>query len=246
MSEEWITGKNPVLETLKSGRSVNKVLVLESMKQQVQQQIIQAAKQQQVNVQKVPKQKLDAIGDHHQGVAASVAAYDYASLDDLFAVAESRQEAPFFILLDQLEDPHNLGSIMRTADAVGAHGIVIPKRRSVQLTQTVAKSSTGAIEHIPVARVTNMNQAIEELKDRQVWVVGTDASATEDYRQSSYDMPIALVVGSEGQGMSRLVAKNCDWFVKLPMKGHVTSLNASVSASILMYEVLRKREQVGD
>ncbi|MDQ0160424.1 23S rRNA (guanosine(2251)-2'-O)-methyltransferase RlmB [Alkalibacillus salilacus] len=246
MSEEWITGKNPVLETLKSGRSVNKLLVLETMKQQAQQQLIQAAKQQNVQVQKVPKQKLDAIGSHHQGVAASVAAYDYADLDDLFAKAEAKSEAPFFILLDQLEDPHNLGSIMRTADAVGAHGIVIPKRRSVQLTQTVAKASTGAIEHIPVVRVTNMNQTIEELKQNGVWVVGTDASAEEDYRHAAYDMPIALVVGSEGQGMSRLVAKNCDWFVKLPMKGQVTSLNASVSASILMYEVLRKRDQVGE
>ncbi|WP_411954443.1 23S rRNA (guanosine(2251)-2'-O)-methyltransferase RlmB [Alkalibacillus sp. S2W] len=246
MSEEWITGKNPVLETLKSGRSVNKLLVLETMKPQAQQQLIQAAKQQNVQVQKVPKQKLDAIGSHHQGVAASVAAYDYADLDDLFARAEARNEAPFFILLDQLEDPHNLGSIMRTADAVGAHGIVIPKQRSVQLTQTVAKASTGAIEHIPVARVTNMNQTIEELKEHNVWIVGTDASANQDYREAEYDMPIALVVGSEGQGMSRLVAKNCDWFVKLPMKGQVTSLNASVSASILMYEVLRKRDQVGE
>ncbi|NIK12914.1 23S rRNA (guanosine(2251)-2'-O)-methyltransferase RlmB [Alkalibacillus almallahensis] len=246
MSEEWITGKNPVLETLKSGRSVNKLLVLETMKPQAQQQLIQAAKQQNVQVQKVPKQKLDAIGGHHQGVAASVAAYDYADLDDLFARAEAKNEAPFFILLDQLEDPHNLGSIMRTADAVGAHGIVIPKQRSVQLTQTVAKASTGAIEHIPVARVTNMNQTIEELKEHNVWIVGTDASADQDYREAAYDMPIALVIGSEGQGMSRLVAKNCDWFVKLPMKGQVTSLNASVSASILMYEVLRKRDQVGE
>ncbi|WP_188208029.1 23S rRNA (guanosine(2251)-2'-O)-methyltransferase RlmB [Alkalibacillus aidingensis] len=246
MSEEWITGKNPVLETLKSGRSVNKVLVLETMKPQVQKQIINTAKQQGVHVQKVPKQKLDPIGDHHQGVAALVAAYDYTTIDDLFKTAEDRQEAPFFILLDELEDPHNLGSIMRTADAVGAHGIIIPKRRSVQLTQTVAKASTGAIEHIPVSRVTNMNQAIEELKERGVWVVGTDASGEQDYRESDYDMPIALVIGSEGRGISRLVAKNCDWLVRMPMRGNVTSLNASVSAGILMYEIYRKRFPVGD
>lgn len=246
VSEEWITGKNPVIETLKSGRSVNRVLVLETMKPQVQKQIFDIAKQQGVYVQKVPKQKLDTIGDHHQGVAASVAAYDYASLDDLFQVAEKRQEAPFFLLLDELEDPHNLGSIMRTADAVGAHGIIIPKHRSVQLTQTVAKASTGAIEHIPVVRVTNMNQTIEELKERGLWIVGTDAKGKQDYRQSEYDMPIALVIGSEGRGISRLVAKNCDWLVHMPMKGKVTSLNASVSAGILMYEIYRKRYPLGD
>ncbi|GAA0470001.1 23S rRNA (guanosine(2251)-2'-O)-methyltransferase RlmB [Alkalibacillus silvisoli] len=241
MNEEWITGKNPVLETLKSGRSVNKVFILESMKPQVQKQVFNAAKQQGINVQKVPKQKLDSIGENHQGVAASVAAYDYSSLDDLFQIAEARQEAPFFILLDELEDPQNLGSIMRTADAVGAHGIIIPKRRSVQLTQTVAKASTGAIEYIPVVRITNMNQTIEELKERGVWVVGTDAKGEQDYRRSAYDMPLALVIGSEGRGISRLVAKNCDWLVHMPMKGEVTSLNASVSAGILMYEIYRKR-----
>ncbi|TFB14747.1 23S rRNA (guanosine(2251)-2'-O)-methyltransferase RlmB [Filobacillus milosensis] len=241
MSEEWIMGKNSVIEALKSGRPINKVLILESMEHRAQSPIVKLAKQNNVFVQKVPKRKLDQIADHHQGVVASVAAYSYASIDDLFALAKERDESPFFILLDELEDPRNLGSIMRTADAVGAHGIIIPKRRSVQLTQTVAKASTGAIEYIPVARVTNMNHTIDRLKSEGVWVVGTDAKGDQDYRELDYDMPLALVIGSEGKGISRLVLKNCDWLVNLPMRGKVTSLNASVSASLMMYEVYRKR-----
>lgn len=245
MNEEWIVGKNPVIEALKSGRPINKIFMLESMEGRVQSQIIKSAKQQGVLVQKVPKHKLDQIAEHHQGVVASVAAYEYAEIDDLLENARNKNEAPFLILLDELEDPRNLGSIMRTADAVGAHGIIIPKRRSVQLTQTVAKASTGAIEYIPVARVTNMNQTIERLKEEGVWIVGTDAKGKQDYRELDYDLPLAVVVGSEGKGISRLVLKNCDWLVRLPMKGHVTSLNASVSASLLMYEVYRKRFPIG-
>ncbi|RPF49966.1 23S rRNA (guanosine(2251)-2'-O)-methyltransferase RlmB [Aquisalibacillus elongatus] len=245
MQEEWIMGKNPVSEALKSGRPINKILILESMESRAQSPIMKLAKQHDVLVQKVPKQKLDQVGNHHQGVAASVAAYEYAEIDDLLAKANEKQEAPFFLLLDELEDPRNLGSIMRTADAVGAHGIIIPKRRSVQLTQTVAKASTGAIEYIPVARVTNMNQTIERLKQEGIWVVGTDAKGEHDYREIDYDMPLALVVGSEGKGISRLVLKNCDWLIRLPMRGKVTSLNASVSASLLMYEVYRNRFPVG-
>ncbi|MFD2640154.1 23S rRNA (guanosine(2251)-2'-O)-methyltransferase RlmB [Piscibacillus salipiscarius] len=245
MNEEWIMGKNPVIEALKSGRPINKILMLESMEGRVQSQIVKSAKQQGVLVQKVPKHKLDQIAEHHQGVVASVAAYEYAEIDDLLENARKKDEAPFLILLDELEDPRNLGSIMRTADAVGAHGIVIPKRRSVQLTQTVAKASTGAIEYIPVARVTNMNQTIERLKEEGIWVVGTDAKGKQDFRELDYDLPLAVVVGSEGKGISRLVLKNCDWLVRLPMKGHVTSLNASVSASLLMYEVYRNRFPLG-
>ncbi|MFC0013900.1 MULTISPECIES: 23S rRNA (guanosine(2251)-2'-O)-methyltransferase RlmB [Allobacillus] len=246
MSEEWIVGRNAVLETLKSGRAMNKMLVLETMKPAAQGELIQAAKQANIHVQKVPRNKLDQLGEHHQGVAASVAAYEYIDLEDLLRIPEDKNETPFFVLLDELEDPHNLGSIMRTADAIGVHGIIIPKRRSVQLTQTVAKASTGAIEYVPVARVTNMAQTIERLKEENIWVVGTDASASEDYRQGTYDMPLALVIGSEGKGISRLVAKKCDWHIKLPMVGHVTSLNASVSASLLMYEVYRKRNPLGE
>lgn len=219
MSEEWIVGRNAVLETLKSGRAINKVLILESMKPAAQGELIQAAKKANIHVQKVPRNKLDQLGDHHQGVAASVAAYDYLELEDLLNIPAKKNETPFFVLLDELEDPHNLGSIMRTADAIGVHGIIIPKRRSVQLTQTVAKASTGAIEYVPVARVTNMAQTIERLKEENIWIIGTDASASEDYRQGAYDMPLGLVIGSEGKGISRLAAKNaigtfvCRWLV---------------------------------
>lgn len=182
----------------------------------------------------------------HQGVVAQVAAYEYAELDELYKAAEERNEQPFFLILDELEDPHNLGSIMRTADAVGAHGIVIPKRRAVGLTTTVAKASTGAIEHIPVARVTNLARTLEEMKERGIWVVGTDASAREDYRNMDGNMPLALVIGSEGKGMGRLVKEKCDFLIKLPMAGKVTSLNASVAAGLLMYEVYRKRNPLGE
>lgn len=181
----------------------------------------------------------------HQGVVAQVAAYEYAELDDLYKAAEENEQ-PFFLILDELEDPHNLGSIMRTADAVGAHGIVIPKRRAVGLTTTVAKASTGAIEHIPVARVTNLARTLEEMKERGIWVVGTDASAREDFRNMDGNMPLALVIGSEGKGMGRLVKEKCDFLIKLPMAGKVTSLNASVAAGLLMYEVYRKRNPVGE
>lgn len=170
-----------------------------------------------------------------------MAAYQYAELDDLFAAAEAKDEMPFFIILDELEDPHNLGSIMRTADSVGAHGIIIPKRRSVGLTQTVAKASTGAMEYVPVVRVTNMVRTMEELQKRGLWIFGTDAKGSSDYRTMDVDMPLAIVIGSEGFGMSRLVREKCDFLVHLPMRGKVTSLNASVAASLLLYEVYRKR-----
>ncbi|MBB6455206.1 23S rRNA (guanosine2251-2'-O)-methyltransferase [Salirhabdus euzebyi] len=246
MQEEWIVGKNPVIEALKSGRTINKVFLLEHMKPQAAYQIIQLCKQSGVIVQQVPKKKLEQIGQNHQGVAASVAAYDYAELEDLFKKAEQQKEDPFFIILDELEDPHNLGSILRTADAVGAHGVIIPKRRSVQLTQSVVKASTGAVEYVPVARVTNIARTIDELKEKNVWVVGTDAKGEEDYRQLKGDMPLALVIGSEGKGLSRLVRDKCDWLIRLPMKGKVTSLNASVAASLLLYEVYRKRYPLGE
>ncbi|MBM7555107.1 23S rRNA (guanosine(2251)-2'-O)-methyltransferase RlmB [Thalassobacillus pellis] len=246
MKEEWIIGKNPVMEALKSGRAINKILISEQLQHQAFQKIQQLAKENGAAVQKVPKKKIDQqVEGNHQGVAASVAAYTYSTLDDLFAKSEEKGEAPFYLILDEISDPHNLGSILRTADAAGAHGVIIPKRRSVGLTATVAKTSTGAIEYIPVARVTNISRTIDELKERHVWVVGTDADGTEDFRQLDGSMALALVIGSEGKGMSRIVKEKCDWTVQLPMKGKVTSLNASVAASLLMYEVYRKRHPVG-
>jgi 23S rRNA (guanosine2251-2'-O)-methyltransferase len=241
-NKDYIIGKNPVMEALRSERDINKILIAESSQRGQMQPLIQLAKEANVIVQFVPKKKLDQISDeNHQGVLAYVAAYQYAEIDDLFAAAEKKSETPFFLLLDEIEDPHNLGSIMRTADAVGAHGIIIPKRRAVGLTATVAKASTGAIEHIPVVRVTNMARTIDELKERGIWIAGTDASGKQDYRQFDGTLPLGLVIGSEGKGMGRLVRDKCDFLINLPMAGKVTSLNASVAAALLMYEVYRRR-----
>ncbi|GAB2568313.1 23S rRNA (guanosine(2251)-2'-O)-methyltransferase RlmB [Gracilibacillus alcaliphilus] len=247
MNDEWIMGRNTVIEALESGRTVQKLCVSDSLNPAFLRKLQKLAKEHEAPLQRVPRKKLDQlVSGNHQGVAAQVAAYEYASLEDLFAAADTKGEPPFFVVLDGIEDPHNLGSILRSADATGVHGVIIPKRRAVGLTSTVAKTSVGAIEHIPVARVTNIVQAIEELKARHVWVVGTEATATEDYRQLDGKLPIALVMGNEGKGISRLVKKNCDWTISLPMIGSVSSLNASVAASVLMYEVLRKRDQQGE
>ncbi|WP_188456362.1 23S rRNA (guanosine(2251)-2'-O)-methyltransferase RlmB [Virgibacillus oceani] len=247
MDQEMIIGKNPVIEALKSGRSVNKVLLSEQLNVNSQGKIRKLAKSAGTIVQKVPRNKLDHLSDgNHQGVIAYVASYQYADLDDLYARADKRGEEPFFIILDELWDPHNLGSILRTADATGAHGVIIPKRRSVGLTQVVAKTAAGALEHVPVARVTNIANTIDELKGKNIWVVGTEATANEDYRSLDGTIPIALVIGNEGKGMSRLVKDKCDWTVNLPMKGKVSSLNASVACSLLLYEVFRKRYPLGE
>lgn len=246
MEQEIIIGKNPVMEALRSGRSVNKVLMSDQLNRNVQGKFKQLAKTAETVVQQVPRSKLDQLaGGSHQGVAAYVASYQYAMLEELFTNAAERNEEPFFIILDELEDPHNLGSILRTADAVGAHGVIIPKRRSVGLTAAVAKTSAGALEHIPVARVTNIANTIESLKRENVWVVGTDADGTEDYRELDGVIPVALVIGNEGKGISRLVKEKCDWTVSLPMNGQVSSLNASVACSLLLYEVYRKRHPLG-
>ncbi|KAA0544120.1 23S rRNA (guanosine(2251)-2'-O)-methyltransferase RlmB [Bacillus sp. BGMRC 2118] len=247
MSEEMVMGKNAVIEALKSGRDINKIWVAEGAQKGQTQQVLQLAKESGVIVQFAPRKKLDQMAEgNHQGIVAQVAAYKYSELDDLFALANERGQDPFFLLLDEIEDPHNLGSILRTADAAGAHGVIIPKRRAVGLTATVAKASTGAIEYIPVVRVTNMSRTIEELKERGVWIVGTDASGKLDYRQMDATLPLGIVIGSEGKGMSRIVRDKCDFLVQLPMVGKVTSLNASVAGSLLMYEVLRKRQPFGE
>lgn len=248
MASEFIVGRNPVLEALRSEHAINKIWINEGARGGQISDIINLAKSNQVVVQKVPKKKLEHLAktSNHQGVVASIAAYDYADLETILEQADKKGDMPFVLLLDELADPHNLGSILRTADAVGAHGVIIPKHRSSGLTATVAKASTGAIEHVPVARVTNLARTIDELKERGLWFIGTDASGKEDYRETSYDMPLGLVIGSEGKGISRLVKKKCDFLIKLPMVGHVTSLNASVAASLLMYEVFRKRQPLGE
>lgn len=195
-----------------------------------------------IQVQSVPKSKLDMLSNQgvHQGVLAAVAAHDYAELEDIFEKAAQKNEEPFILILDGVEDPHNLGSIMRTADATGVHGIIIPKRRAVGLTSVVAKTSTGAIEHVSVVRVTNLTQTIAELKERGVWVFATDMHGTS-YTKWQVKGALALVIGNEGKGVSRLVKENCDELLTIPMTGHVQSLNASVAAGILMYEVFRGR-----
>lgn len=245
-TNEIIAGKNPVLEALRSGREMNKVWIAEGVKKAGVAELLQLAREAGIIVQFVPKNKLDQLtdGDNHQGVAASVAAYRYADIDELFESASSRNEDPFFLILDELEDPHNLGSILRTADATGVHGVIIPKRRAVGLTSVVAKTSTGAIEHIPVVRVTNLAQTVDDLKKRGVWIAGTDAKGSADYRQMDAKLPLAVIIGSEGKGMSRLLKEKCDFLYHMPMVGKVTSLNASVAAALLMYEVLRNRQPV--
>lgn len=245
-TNEIIAGKNPVLEALRSGREMNKVWIAEGVKKAGVAELLQLAREAGIIVQFVPKNKVDQLTDgaNHQGIAASVAAYRYADIDELFESASLRNEDPFFLILDELEDPHNLGSILRTADATGVHGVIIPKRRAVGLTSVVAKTSTGAIEHIPVVRVGNLAQTVDDLKKRGVWIAGTDAKGSADYRQMDAKLPLAVIIGSEGKGVSRLLKEKCDFLYHMPMVGKVTSLNASVAAALLMYEVLRNRQPV--
>lgn len=246
IENEILSGKNPVLEALRAGREMNKVWIAEGVKKAGITEILELAKVAGVIVQFVPKNKVEQLTDgaNHQGIAASVAAYRYAEIDELFELAASRNEDPFFLILDELEDPHNLGSILRTADATGVHGVIIPRRRAVGLTGVVAKTSTGAIEHIPVARVGNLAQTVDDLKKRGLWIAGTDAKGSSDYRRMDAKLPLAIIIGSEGKGMSRLLKEKCDFLYHMPMVGQVTSLNASVAAAILMYEVLRNRQPV--
>lgn len=241
-STEFIIGRHPAVAALKSDQAINKVFIQKGLKSDALGQIIQLAKERQLIISNVPKAKLDQMTDHqnHQGVVLAVAAYQYSQIDDLFANAETHQEDPFFLILDELADPHNLGSILRTADAAGVHGIIIPKRRSVGLTSVVAKTSTGAIEHVPVARVTNLVQTAKELQQRGVWLFGTDMQGT-DYRQWQAQGAVALVIGNEGKGISPLLKKTCDEMLTIPMIGHVQSLNASVAASLLIYQGFNSR-----
>ncbi|MBI5975622.1 23S rRNA (guanosine(2251)-2'-O)-methyltransferase RlmB [Staphylococcus canis] len=246
MDQEVIVGRHAVKEAMKSGHAINKILVQEGIKKQQIEDLLKKAKSLKLVVQTVPKSKLDLISEApHQGVAAYVAPYEYKPLETFLEETADLSHLPTVIILDGLEDPHNLGSILRTADATGVDGIIIPKRRSVALTQVVAKSSTGAIQHVPVIRVTNLSQTIDVLKEKGYWIAGTEADNATDYREMQVDMPLGIVIGSEGQGMSRRVKEKCDFYIKIPMVGHVNSLNASVAASLMMYEVLRKRQPIG-
>ncbi|MGG1597689.1 23S rRNA (guanosine(2251)-2'-O)-methyltransferase RlmB [Paenibacillus naphthalenovorans] len=243
MEEEFIGGKHSVLEALRSGRTINKIWIAEQAQKQLAQPIIAEAKRSGVVVQLADKRKLDqmASGLQHQGIVAQVTAYAYVEVEDLLARAEERGEMPFLLLLDEIEDPHNLGSILRTADCTGVHGVIIPKRRSVGLTAAVSKTSAGAVEYVPVARVTNLAQTIELLKERGVWVAGADVGAEQPVYQTNLNLPLAIVIGNEGKGIGRLIKEKCDFLLKLPMFGQINSLNASVAASVFMYEVVRQR-----
>lgn len=247
MSDELITGKNPLLQAIKSGRTIHKVFISERINRQTERELRRLLKGKPVPIQKVPRQKLDELTTgKHQGIAAFVANYTYVSVEEILKRAEAANELPFLIILDELEDPHNLGAILRTADAAGVHGVIIPERRAVGLTETVAKASAGAIEHVPVARVTNIVRTMEQLKDEHIWVVGTDEKGPDDYRTLDGETALAVVIGNEGRGISRLVKENCDWLVHIPMQGSIPSLNASVAASLLMFEIFRKRNPLGE
>ena len=240
MEDSVVFGRNAVAEALKSGRPANALYIADDAKSLSE--IIALAKVQGVVLKNTKREKLAQMcgATQHQGVVLSVAVQAYASLDDLFALAEQKHELPFFVICDEIEDPHNLGAIIRTAECVGAHGVIVPKRRSAPLSQTVAKASAGAVSHLPVARVPNLVAAIEELKARGLWVYGADILG-EPYHTQKLEGPIALVIGSEGRGLGRLVKERCDGLLSLPMHGKINSLNASVAAGVLLYEIIKWR-----
>ncbi|GIP24781.1 MULTISPECIES: 23S rRNA (guanosine(2251)-2'-O)-methyltransferase RlmB [Paenibacillus] len=247
-NEDWIGGKHSLLEALRAGRTINKILIAEGAQKHLTQPIIAEAKKNGIVVQHVDKRKIDQLVPdlQHQGVVAQVAPYAYAEVEDLLASAAEKGEAPFLVILDEIEDPHNLGSILRTAECTGVHGVIIPKRRSASVTSTVSKTSAGAVEYVPVARVTNLAQTIDQLKEAGVWVVGTDVGAREEiYDNGVFTGPVAIVIGNENKGMGRLIREKCDVLLKLPMVGRLNSLNASVAAGVIMYETLRKRKLQG-
>lgn len=238
-----LEGRNPVLEALKSDRPINKIVVSKGDKEGSIRQLIALAREKGIVVQETDRSNLDkvSITHAHQGVIAYVAIKDYVEVDDILEAAASKGEPPFIIILDGITDPQNLGSILRTADAVGAHGVIIPKRRAVGLSSVVSKASAGAVEYVPVARVTNIAQTIEYLKKNNIWVIGTDQSGREAFYEADLKGALALVVGSEGEGMGKLVTEKCDIVVNIPMKGKISSLNAAVAGAIVMYEISRQR-----
>ena len=240
--ENKIEGRNAVLEALRAGKPIDKLYVLDGCPDGPVRTIIREAKKGDTIINYVSKERLDQLSETHahQGVIAQVAAYEYSTVEDILAKAEEKGEPPFLILLDNVEDPHNLGAIIRTANLAGAHGVIIPKRRAVGLTSTVAKTSAGAINYTPVAKVTNLVRTMEELKQKGIWFVCADMGGESMYRMNLTG-PIGLVIGNEGEGVSRLVREACDFTASIPMKGDIDSLNASVAAGVLAYEIVRQR-----
>lgn len=242
--EDIISGRNPVAEALRSGRNIESILVAKGEKNGAISVILAKAKDKGIPIKEVDSKKLEFLGGkNHQGIAAIASVKEYSTIDDIFNLAKEKNESPFIIILDNIEDPHNLGAILRTAECAGVHGVIIPKRRAAGLTYSVGKASAGAVEYIPVARVTNLSAAIDELKERGVWIYGADMKG-ECWCQNDLKGSIALVIGSEGEGISRLIKEKCDIMLSLPMKGKINSLNASVSAGILMYEIARQRADI--
>ncbi|WP_448667219.1 23S rRNA (guanosine(2251)-2'-O)-methyltransferase RlmB [Aerococcus viridans] len=241
-SPDFVYGFHAAMEVLEGDHDVNKVFLQTGLNEKNAQAILKAANKRNILVSNVPKEKLDTLSDggNHQGVVMAIAAYKYAELDDIFKKAEEANEDPTIMVLDGIEDPHNLGSILRTADASGVHGVIIQNRRAVGLTQVVAKTSTGAIEHVPVVRVTNISKTIDTLKERGVWVFGTDMKGQSMWQMDA-TLPIAVVIGNEGKGVSPGVKKHLDGMITIPMRGHVQSLNASVAAGLLMYQIYQSR-----
>ncbi len=237
-----ICGRNPVLEAVRSGREIDRLLVAHGANGGTISAIIAKCSAKGILIKEISPQKLDYYcgGANHQGVAVMFASQEYSSVEEILQTAEERNEKPFIIICDEIEDPHNLGAIIRTAEACGVHGIIIPKRRSASLNATVAKTAAGALEYMKVARVTNIANTIDELKEKGVWIFGADMDG-QPYTQIDYDTPCAIVIGNEGKGIGTLTAKKCDAIISLPMKGKINSLNASVAAGALMYEVVRKR-----
>ena len=241
--EGQLEGRNAVTEALRSGRTIDKVFIADGETDRSLQRLAAQAKDAGAVVVPVDRRKLDgmSVTRAHQGIIALAAAHDYATVDEMLEEAAARNEAPLLIICDELTDPHNLGAIMRSAECAGAHGVIIPKRRSVGLNATVAKASAGAVEYMKVARVTNLNQTIKDLKDKGVWIFGTAAEGSVPMYKADLTGPTAVVIGNEGEGLSQLVRKNCDMLVNIPMKGQISSLNASAAASILLYEAVRQR-----
>lgn len=241
--EDRLEGRNPVMEALRAGREIDKILILKGEREGSVVRIAALAREKGIVVQEVEKQKLNALSETHahQGVIAFCAAAKYKTVEELLEIAKEKGEPPFLLLLDEINDPHNLGSLLRTANCAGVHGVVIPKRRAVGLTATVAKASAGAVEYVPVAKVTNLSQTIDRLKEAGLWIAGADMDGATSFTEADFKGAIGLVIGNEGEGIGPLVKKKCDFLVQIPMKGEINSLNASVAGSLLMYEVLRQR-----
>lgn len=243
--EDQVEGRNAVIELLESGKDINKIFISDGEKHGSINKIIAIAKERKVVISQIAKAKLAQMAQtqNHQGVIAIVPPFEYCEIEDILEEAKRKGESPFILILDEIEDPHNLGSIIRTAETAGVHGIVIPKRRAALVNSTVSKVSAGAVEHMKIARVNNLNETIKQLKENDIWICGTDMETNQYYYEEDFKGSIAIVIGSEGYGMSRLVKENCDFLVKIPMKGKITSLNASISAGIIMYEVVKQRQK---